>query len=173
MRAIKNICNSIGLVSEWSGRIIVWLIIVLIVIINYEVVMRYIFVAPTLWSHVSSYLLGAVIATLGLAYVWHHNANVRIDVIYSRFSPKGKLIVDILFTLIFFFPLIIMLTLTFGQEVLHSYQVKEKVWMAAWHPVLWPVKAIVTIGFGLLLLQGIATFLRDVMALVKGGKEPW
>jgi len=173
MRAIKNICNGIGLVSEWSSRIAVCLIIVLIVIINYEVVMRYIFNAPTLWSHVLSYLVGAVLATMGLAYVWHHNANVRIDVIYSRFSLKGKLLVDIIFTLIFFFPCIIMLINAFGQEVLHSYQVKEKVWMAAWYPVLWPVKAMVTIGLGLLLLQGIATFLRDVMALVKGGKEPW
>jgi TRAP-type mannitol/chloroaromatic compound transport system permease small subunit len=96
-----------------------------------------------------------------------------VDVIYSRFSPKGKLIVDILFTLFFFFPLIIMLINAFWHEVLHSYQVKEEVWMAAWHPILWPVKAMVTLGFCLLLLQGIATFLRDVMALVKGGNEPW
>lgn len=173
MQIIKNICNGIGLVSEWSGRAVRWVIIILIVIIAYEVTMRYIFNAPTFWQFDISSMLLATLAAMGFAYVHYHHGHVRIDVIYARFSPRGKLILDIVFTVIFFFPLYFMLTRIFFQDALYAYQVKETLRTTFWYPISWPFKSLVALGFGLLVLQGIATFLRDVVALTKGGKEPW
>jgi len=173
MKIVRTVYDGIGLVSEWAGRVALLLIVVLIAIVNYEVMMRYLFNAPTLWSHVLSYLFGAIIASLGLAYVWRHNANIRIDVLYSRFSPKGKLWIDILFTLFIFFPCITALTIQFAQIALNSYRLQETVHLAAWHPLLWPVRTALCGGFALLLLQGIATFLRDLASLMKGGNDPW
>lgn len=173
MRVIKKMCRGIEILSEWSGRIIAWLILVQIVIISYEVVMRYVFNAPTFWSHVLSYLLGSTFVCLGLAYVWLHDANVRIDIIYTRFSTRGKALVDNIFTFIFFFPLIFMLTKEFAQDTLYAYQVGERVWMAAWYPLLWPFKLAVTVGFLLLSLQGIATFINKIVVISKGSEERW
>jgi TRAP-type mannitol/chloroaromatic compound transport system permease small subunit len=166
-------CRGVEFISEWSGRIIAWLIVVQVVIISYEVMMRYVFNAPTIWSHVLSYLLGSTFVFLGLAYVWRHDANVRIDIFYSRFSPKRKALMDNIFTLIFFFPLIFMVTKEFAQDTLHAYQVGEKVWMAAWYPLLWPFKLAATIGFVLLSLQGIVTFIKNTVTIAKGGEGRW
>jgi len=173
VRVIKKICNSINFLSEWAGKIIAWLIVVQVIIISYEVVMRYIFNAPTIWSHVLSYLLGSTFVFLGLAYVWYHDANVRIDVIYTRFSPRGKALMDSIFTFIFFFPLIFMITKEFALDTLQAYRVEERVWMAAWYPLLWPFKLAATVGFLLLSLQGIATFIKNIVILTRGSEERW
>jgi len=173
VQIIKSIYNGIGLVSEWSGKAVRWVIIILIVIITYEVMMRYLFNAPTFWQFDISSMLLAILATIGFAYVHYHHGNVRVDVIYTRFSPKGKLIIDIVFTLIFFSPLYFMLTTIFIQDAWYAYQVNETLRTTFWYPISWPFKSLVALGFGLLCLQGIATFLKDVAALVKGGKEPW
>ena len=173
MKAIKKICNLIEFMSEWSGKVIAWLIVVQVIIITYEVVMRYFFNAPTIWSHVLSYLLGSTFVFLGMAYVWRHDANVRIDVFYSKFSPRKKALMDNIFTFIFFFPLIFMLTKEFARDTLRSYQIGEQVWMAAWYPLLWPFKLAATVGFLLLSLQGIATFIKNIVVITKGNEGRW
>jgi len=173
MRVIQKIYNGMGLVSEWSGRVVMFLVVVLIVTIAYDVFMRYLLNAPTIWSYTLSYMLGTSIIALGLPYVYYHNANVRIDIIYSRLSPKGRLILDIVLTIVLFFPLVFLLIKVFGQDTWEAYLCQEVATESIWYPILWPFKTVVTLGFVLLFLQGIATFIRDVTSLAKGGKEPW
>ncbi|MBA7626731.1 hypothetical protein ES703_34186 [subsurface metagenome] len=173
MRVIKKIYDGIGLLSEWSGRVARFVIIILIVIITYEVMMRYVFNAPTFWQFDISCMLEATFACVGFAYLHYHRGHVRVDVIYTRFSPKGKLITDIVFTLIFFFPLYFLLTMVFIKDALFAYEIQETTMRTYWYPITWPYKSLVALGFSFLCLQGIATFLKDVMALAKGGKEPW
>lgn len=173
MKVIQKIYNGIGWVSDWSARLIMWLLLVLTVSIVYDVVMRYIFNAPTDWSFCLSYMLGAVIVAMGLAYNHCHDFNVRVDMIYTRLSPRGKVIIDILFSLFFLLPLCFMLTDAFFRDVLFAYSTKQIALESSWYPITWPYKAMLVLGFGFLSLQGIATFLKDVMTLAKGGKEPW
>ncbi|MBA7642631.1 hypothetical protein ES703_50331 [subsurface metagenome] len=173
MRVIQKMYNGIGLVSEWSGRVVMCLVAILIISITYDVFARYLFNAPTIWSYTLSYMLGTTIIAIGLPYVYYHNANVRVDVIYSRLSPKGKLIIDVCLTIFFFFPLIFMLTKVFGQDAWRAYLTGEVATESIWYPPFWPFKLVVALGFGLLFLQGIATFLKDVISLTKGGNAPW
>jgi len=173
MTVIEKIYNRIGMVSEWSGRTVRFLMIVLVLNIVYDVSARYIFNAPTVWSYGLSYMTGTAIIAMGMCYVYYHHANVRIDIIYSRLPPKGKLLIDICLTVVFFFPLVFMLTKVWAQDTWQAYVLKEVSSETIWYPPLWPIKLVVTIGFGLLLLQGIATFLKDVISLAKGGSEPW
>ena len=173
IKTIQKLYNGMGWVSEWSGKTVSGLIIVLVIAIAYDVTARYIFNAPTIWSFSVSYMLGGTFAALGLCYVYYYNGNVRVDIIYSRLSPKGKLIIDILFTVIFFFPLFFTLAKLFIQDALFSYSTHEVGFESVLYPVLWPFKTLLALGFSLLFLQGVATFVKDVAALVKGGREPW
>jgi len=173
MTVIEKIYNRIGMISEWSGRTVRFLMIILVLNIVYDVSARYIFNAPTVWSYGLSYMTGTAIIAMGMCYVYYHHANVRIDIIYSRLPPKGKLLIDICLTVVFFFPLVFMLTKVWAQDTWQAYVLKEVSSETIWYPPLWPIKLVVTIGFGLLLLQGIGTFLKDVMSLAKGGSEPW
>jgi len=173
MKILQNIYKGMGLVSQWSGKIVSYVVLALIVSITFEVMMRYVFNAPTNWSFSLSYMMGGAISAVGLAYVFLYKTNVRVDVFYSRFSPKGKLVVDIIFTCIFFFPLFFMLAWVFGKDALYSFSIHETATESTWYPILWPYKTVLALGFSLAFLQGIANFIKDVLALAKGGEEPW
>jgi len=173
MRLIQKIYNGIGLVSEWSGRVVMFAVATLVVSICYDVFARYLFNAPTIWSYTLSYMLGTTIIALGMPYVYYHNANVRVDVIYSKLSPKGRLVLNVILTIFFFFPLIFMLTKVFGQDAWRAYVTHELATETVWYPPFWPFKLVVTLAFVLLFLQGITTFVKDVTSLAKGGNKPW
>lgn len=173
MRIVRRIYECVGLISEWSGRAVSILVPALILSIVYEVLSRYAFNAPTIWSYTVSYMMGTIIIALGMCYVYYHNANVRVDVIYSRLSAKARLLIDTGITVLFFFPLIFMLTKVWAEDAWHAYVVNEVPIQGIWYPPLWPLKLGITLGFALLFLQGVATFLKDLAALLKGGRQPW
>jgi len=173
MRVIKKLYNGIGVVSEWSGKVVMFLVVVLMVTIAYDVFMRYLLNAPTIWSYSLSYMLGSTIIALGLPYVYYHNANVRIDIIYSKLPQMGRIILDVVLTVVLFFPMIFLLIRVFGQDAWAAYLCGEVAMDSIWYPVLWPFKMVVSLGFVLLFLQGIATFIKDVVSLTEGGKQPW
>ena len=102
---IRSIYNGISLLSEWSGKAARWLLVPLIVGIAYDVFMRYVFNAPTIWSFSLSYMLGATLIMIGFAYVLYHRGHVSVDLIYSKLPTKVKHIINIVFTSIFFLPL--------------------------------------------------------------------
>lgn len=171
MRVLKKICDGIGVVSEWSGRVVMFLVVVLIVSIAYDVFARYLFNSPTVWSYTLSYMLGTSIIAIGLPYVYYHNANVRVDVIYCKLPPRGRLILDVVLTIFLFFPMVFLLIKVFGEDLWQAYLCGEVATDSIWYPILWPFKLVVTLGFVLLFLQGIATFIGDLEHLFKGGTK--
>ena len=171
MRVLKKIGDGIGVVSEWSGRIAMFLVIVLIVSIAYDVFARYLFNAPTIWSYTFSYMLGTAIIAIGLPYVYYHNANVRVDVIYSKLPLRGRLILDVVLTILLFFPMVFLLIKVFGEDLWQAYLCGEVATDSIWYPILWPFKLVITLGLVFLFLQGIATFIGNLQRLFKGGNE--
>ncbi|MGL4321176.1 MAG: TRAP transporter small permease subunit [Paracoccaceae bacterium] len=101
---------------------------------------------------------------LGSAHVLRLNEHVRVDLFYGSLSTRNKLWVDVFGFTVFFFPLcFIMLEMAFPWAW-SSFVARETSANAGGLPV-WPVKAILPLGFTLLLLQGIAEFIRRVAAL--------
>lgn len=170
---MRRFYNGMTSTSERTAKIVSWLVALLVINISYDVFMRYLFNAPTNWSYASSYMMGATLSTLGLAYVHSAGGNVRVDVIYNKFSPKTKLIIDMVFTIIFFFPVYGLLAYYFGVNTWNAFVIKRYDINSIWYPVVWPYMTAITLGFALLFVQGIATFLRDLKTFMKGGAEPW
>jgi TRAP-type mannitol/chloroaromatic compound transport system permease small subunit len=110
---------------------------------------------------------------IGFAYVLYHRGHVSVDLIYSKFPTKVKLIINVVFTVIFFFPLFFMLAKVSIEHALWSCSVNEIATDTVWYPIIWPFKIAVALGFCLLFLQGVANFLKDVVQLIQGGSEPW
>ena len=68
----------------------------------YEVIARFVFNSPTNWVHESMFLMFGMQYMLSGAYAYREDQHVRVDVIYAKFSPRGKAIADII-TSVFFF----------------------------------------------------------------------
>jgi len=118
-------------------------------------------------------MLGAAFIALGLANNHRINANVRVDIIWVKLPLKVRALLEVVFTVLFFFPLFFILTRLFAQDALFALSTNQVDNMSAWSPITWPYKTAIAAGIILLLLQGIATFLKDVLLLAKGGKQPW
>lgn len=167
----RNIVSGVEWLSEWSGRIVGFLILGMIVTVCYEVFMRYLFNNPTIWYYDVNYMLGGSLMVIGQAYVFKHGGHVRIDILSVKFSEKTKLIIDIFFTVVVFIPVFIMLSKVYWGDVFYAIKIGQTLMRSSWYPVAWPFKAALAIGFTLFLIQGIANLIKDISQLVTKGKQ--
>lgn len=165
---IQAVLQRIDRLSVWVAKGVTLAVFAMVVTIAYDVILRYVFRAPTVWQYDTSYMLGGSVIILGSAYVHLKRRHVRVDLIYNRFSPRVRLILDAVFTLLFFFPLITGLIIVSTGYAIHAYQVKEFSEVGFWRPLMWPFRAVIPVGLAVLWLQGVANFIRDMHMLVRG-----
>jgi TRAP-type mannitol/chloroaromatic compound transport system permease small subunit len=70
--------------------------------------------------------------------------------------------------LIIFFPIMIVLVFASYDMAKDAYEIREVSQFTPWQPILWPFKSVLCVGFVLLVLQGIAEFIRSLVLLIKG-----
>lgn len=165
MLSVLRIIDSI---SEWSGRSVRWFAAVLVVVMTTEAIMRYAFSRPTEWSFEISVMLGATIYVLAWSYTHRHRSHIRVDVIYARLSPRAQAIVDVIGTLFFSLPLIVLMIYASIDNAWASWIEKERLIQTLWYPPAGPIRTVVALGFILLALQIIAQFVRDLHLLITG-----
>lgn len=168
MNLLRAILKRIDFVSEWSGKSISWLLVALIFALSYDVMMRYLFTRPTVWSYDISYMLGGTVMLTGMAYVTLHRAHVRVDIIYVRLTQKVKLIIDLLLTAVFFFPLMSILLERSIRRAWWSTQLREFSEVGFWRPPIYPFRWMIPVALTLFLIAGVAWFIRDLFSLIKG-----
>jgi len=164
---LKSILKVMDGISEWSGRIFMWLIIPLTVVVVYEVIARRFFDSPHVWSvEVTNYIYGPYFILVA-AYTLMHNSHVSVDLIYNRFSPRTRGILDIVTYLLFFFPFCI-LVFYHGIVYAHtSWSIHETSESAALR-IVPLIKTVIPVSFILLLNQGLANFIRSIVLVFKG-----
>lgn len=168
MNVLRAILKRIDFISEWSGKLISWLLLALIFALTYDVTMRYLFRAPTVWSFDVSYMLGGTVMLMGMAYVTRHRGHVRVDIIYIHLSKKARLIIDLLFTAVVYLPLMCMLVERSFSRACWSFRVKEWSEIGFWRPIVWPFRWMIVVALSLFVLAGLAWFIRDLVSLIKG-----
>ena len=168
LRTMGKILRVIDKISDMAGMICRWGVAVLVAIICYEVVMRYFLNSPTIWVHESAMMLGMFVVTIGWSYVHLNHGHVRVDVFYSRLSPKGKAWTDIGCFLVLFLPLMSVLIYYSIVMAWEAYVFDEVLKQSFWYPPALPIRIVVVIGMSLFLLQGLAEFAKDVRLVAKG-----
>lgn len=154
------------LIGDWTGRAVSPFIIVLTLLVVYEVTSRYLFNSPTIWVYETSTMVFGTYFILGGVYTFYTRGHVNVDVIYGRLSPKKKALIDII-TFWLFVLFCVVLVWKGGETAWRALRLGEHSG-SVWNPPMYPIKLIPPIGCTLLLLQGVAKFIRDVTTLVKG-----
>ena len=170
MGQVKNIIYALLVLidnaNERIGNIAAYLLIPMTCIISYEVVMRYFFNAPSIWTmETSEYLLLAVVA-LGGGYTLLNRGHVNVDVIYSRLSERRRAIIDCI-TFCLFFAFIGAFVWQSWEAAIKALRIREYS-PSFWAPPVYPIKALLPIGAFLILLQGLAKFIRDLAFAIRG-----
>ncbi|MDH4264799.1 MAG: TRAP transporter small permease subunit [Deltaproteobacteria bacterium] len=165
---MKRFCRGIDRINEQTGKLISLFIIILVAVILYEICARYLFNRPTIWAQeISQMIYGAYVILLG-GYVLQRGGHVNVEILYGRFRPRTKAIIDLFTWLLFFF--FCGLILVKGWDMAwDSFKVRETE-PTSFAPPVYPIKMMIPLGALLLLLQGLAKFLRT-LALAISGKE--
>ena len=165
---LKKFCRIIDALNEWAGKVAAWLVVPMLLIVTYDVIMRYIFNRPTVWAwDINVQLLGVSVA-LGGGYTLLYNGHIGVDVLVEGLARRKRAIVDLL-TSIFFFLGIGVLAWESGRVAWSSVRTRE-IDFTYFAPPVYPLKVLIAVGFFLLFLQGIAKFIRDIVA-VKSKEE--
>ena len=118
---------------------------------------------PALWTLEMAQFTLVAYYMLGAPWALQTDVNVRMDLIYGRLSHRGRALTDVFTVFCLMFYLGVMLYGAFDSTV-YSFEMSERN-PTAWRPVLWPIKSIITLAFGLMLLQAVALLIRDVATL--------
>jgi len=167
---MKSLLRIIDLANEWVGRIVSWWMIPMLFIMTFEVFMRYILQSPTEWGTELVTFLFAGYILLGGGYTLLYKDHVNINVIYNRFSPRGRAILDLL-TFIIFFLYCWALLVEGGKFAWDALKIGRHSG-TDWNPPLSPVLLTLPIAAFLMLVQGVAKFIRDLLIVWSGEEAP-
>lgn len=154
--------------SLWTGRAFGWCILILTLSVSYEVFVRYVLNAPTVWAFdMMIQMYGALFLMCG-AYALAQDTHVRADVVYRLFPVKVQAGLDFLLYFVFFFPGIIALV-WYGYEIASdSWRYKEVSFNSPASIQIYFFKSLIPLAGGLLAIQGVAEIVRCVMAMRSG-----
>ena len=166
---VQAFCRAVDKTNEWVGRGVSLVFIPLVLLVMTEVVLRYFFNSPTIWSWDVNIQLSAALIALGGGYALLYKGHVLVDIFVSRFSPRVRAIIDMVTALIFFIGIGVLLWLAVGEAKI-SVATGER-FTSLLEPVLGPIRIAIAVGIFLILLQGIAKFIRDLQTATGATRE--
>jgi TRAP-type mannitol/chloroaromatic compound transport system permease small subunit len=169
VRKLNTILRAIDKISEATGKLASWLMVVATLIVVYEVTVRTIFDRPTLWAFDLSLMLWGTYIVILLAWTHKEGGHIRVDVFYNRFSTKVKALLDVVFCVLLCFSFIFFLLDGAIDFAAISWRLREGTG-PPWDAPLYPLKTMLPIGLVLFGLQCLARFIRDIMILVGRGE---
>jgi len=164
MRATLRVIDSI---SDWTAKVISWLAVALVLVLVFDVVERYVFGGATVWAYETGVMLGATIYVMGWAYVHRIREHIRVDVFYVHLPPRGRIIIDIIGTLLFFLPLLYVTIDTSIYYMVRAWRIDEVLAETFWYPPAGPFRTMVVVGLFLLAFQVLAHLIRDFYFLIR------
>jgi len=157
---IKLYVRYVDTANRVIGRWVMWLVIVMMGVLLYASIARGVFGISYIWIVEASQMILAAYYLLGGGYSLQLDAHVRMDLLYSRWSPRTQARVDTVTSLLVIFYLSMLL---FGAISSTKYAIEygQKNY-SSWAPPLAPIKVVMCIGIILMLLQMISVFFKDL-----------
>jgi TRAP-type mannitol/chloroaromatic compound transport system permease small subunit len=163
-----RIVRAIDWFTDTTGTWVAWLNVPLVLVVSYEVIARYAFNAPTIWSFDLTYMLYGAIFMLGAAYTLHKGAHIRTDFFFEKWSVRTRAMIDSIAYIVFFFPALVVFLVVTGEQGWYAFEIGEVSEQTPWRPILWPFKMVIPATCLLLLIQGVSETIKSVYAARTG-----
>lgn len=159
------ITKGIDTLIEKQGQLTAFLIVPLLLIVLYEVLMRYVFNAPTIWGFEATAFAYGLHYMLGLSFMENARGHVRVDLLTSRLSVKTQAAVMFIGYLLLFLPVYGLMTWG-AAKFAYTATVTNELNSTSWAPRVWPYKILMALSFLFLVLQGLSTMLKHLKTLI-------
>ncbi|PCD01186.1 TRAP transporter small permease subunit [Halopseudomonas pelagia] len=158
-RTIRMFVQAVDAMNRFIGRCAMYLIFVMMAVLLYSSISKTFF-NPSIWTLEVAQFLMVAYFLLGGAYSMQLDGHVRMDLLYSKWSPRTKGAVDAVTVLLLMFYLFWLL---YGgiSSTQYALQYNETSY-SAWSPRMAPIKIIMCIGVAMMILQTLATLCRDI-----------
>jgi TRAP-type mannitol/chloroaromatic compound transport system permease small subunit len=157
--------------SDLIGWIAGVLNLMMLVNVFYDAIMRYFFSTGSIALQEMEWHLFSIVFLFGVAYGLKEDGHVRVDVLYDRFSPRWKAIVNIGGTLLFLLPLSILIIEGSVWYVHEAYSSGEVSGDPGGLPYRWLIKIVIPASFVFLVVSAVGYMIRNVNIL-RGNAEP-
>jgi TRAP-type mannitol/chloroaromatic compound transport system permease small subunit len=162
---INRVATAIEQLIDFSGRAVSWLTLLMVVITFSVVVLRYVFDIGWIALQESITYLHATVFLIGAAYTMKHEAHVRVDIFYSRFSQPTRAWIDLCGALFLLLPFMFFLCFISWQYVADSWGVMESSREAGGLPGVYLLKSLILLMAGLLTLQATSQIIRAIQII--------
>jgi TRAP-type mannitol/chloroaromatic compound transport system permease small subunit len=159
--------KAIDQITETIGRWISWLSLLLVLVIVFDVGLRYLFDWSSSANQEMEWHLFGVLFLLGAAYTLKHDKHVRVDLFYAQFSARNKAWVNLIGTIIFLVPFCSVILYTSIPFVMDAWNISESSPEPGGLPHRYIVKSAIPTGAFLLLLQAISLLLSSLSILTE------
>ena len=172
MQILLRLSRIIDHLNELIGRLTYGLVILMVLVGVWNVIGRYLgrSIGQNLTSNalieIQWYIFDLVFL-LGGAYALKHNEHVRVDIFYTKWSPKRKALANLIGTILFLIPFSIIVVIVSWGAVLNSWAILESSPDPGGLP-RYPIKTMIIVSFVLLFLQGISEAIKNYFAVFAG-----
>lgn len=163
---LRFFCDIIDRINEAIGRVVSWVTLLLVLVVFVDVVMRYLFKTSFVFTQELEWHLFAFIFLIGAGYTLLHDGHVRVDIIYQRLSARGRAWVNLIGVIFFLIPGCCLVIITSAKFVGNSFSMMEGSPDPGGIPLRFIVKGTMTVGYVLLLLQGLSMGIHAILQII-------
>lgn len=160
MRLIDAISGALAVIAGL-------MLFILIGVMIFEVVSRYAFGAPTMWSADLTYMLNGAIFMLAAAYCLRMEGHIRIDFLVEKLPRRIREALDTVLFVLVVTPPLAAISYVAVLRAWRSFSTSEVDPVSVFAPVIWPFHAVVALGLCMLTIQAVLTALRTALATVR------
>lgn len=171
MRRLIRLADRLDMVIEWIGRIAAWSSFALVLLMAWNVLLRYFFRSGSVAMQEMEWHIMAFLVLICMCYTTLKDGHVQVDILFVRFPDPVKRLITLVSATLMVIVAAILLKLTIPY-VMQSYAIGESSADPGGMPYRWMLKALMPAGFALLLLQSFSAWLRALAELFVGPTQP-
>ncbi|MBV2091140.1 MAG: TRAP transporter small permease subunit [Candidatus Thiodiazotropha sp. (ex Ctena orbiculata)] len=170
LATIEKIARGFDQINERLGQAISWLSLLMVLVTVAVVVLRYVFQLGWIWLQESVTFMHAALFLVGAAYTLKHEGHVRVDIIYRKFSERGRAWVDLVGTLTLLLPVCLFIFFISWDYVAKSWALFEGSREVGGLDGVFLLKSLILVMAVLLVLQGVSLAVRSLSQLLGQGE---
>jgi TRAP-type mannitol/chloroaromatic compound transport system permease small subunit len=157
---VRELARRIDALQDRFGRAVSWLMLLMVLVVFGDVILRYALKTTSVFTQELEWYLFGTVYLLAAGYTLLHDEHVRVDIVYSKLTPRRKAWFDFVLLFVFFFPSCLLVVYTAWPFVRNSWAVWEGSSDPGGIPARWALKSVIILGFVILLVQGISEAIK-------------